>query len=268
MRVDMRRWVLVLCCIGVMGGGCSARALLGVGFMTDEGAIAGGQPAIVVEWNDDTVRTVPKLDPIDVTDGAPSYVGVYLDYEGSVHVRATVTKNGCEWQGESEPDPVVRRGERTNVTIVVSKFACTGADGGAPDAEAGVDGSGDAEVGPTLVGDAGDARDNVAAKIAACSEYCTAYRSRCSDWRETPLNQGDCVERCIPWAAGEPGSMGSDTLACRWTFLRSAVNPDLRCSTCPAASPESPGMCNALPQDAGDRGECPIPPRTDGGDAS
>lgn len=257
MRVDMRRWALVLCFIGVMGGGCSARSLLTIELTTEGGVAVMGTPLIAVTTPaGKPVRTVEEDKVIVLGEGSSTTVGVYLDSDvsGPVDVRATLRVSGCDWSGQSKDAVTVRAGERTNVAVRLEKKGCAGP---RPDAGTDAGDGGGNDGGMTLVPDGGDGQ---MATVVECIAYCANYVQQCDEWLPAQYGQSDCVATCKFWprGAGVPDAH-ENSLACRQYYLRQAENPDARnlCSVCPLASPDSEAC-----------GGPPAPPRGCQGDAS
>jgi hypothetical protein len=237
MRVDMRRWALVLCFIGVMGGGCSARSLLTIELSTNDGTAVMGTPLIKVTAAEETVRTVENDTIIVLGEGSSTTVGVYLDGDvsGPVAVQATLRADGCNWSGQSKAVQL-RTGARTEVAVKLTKEGCAGPrpDAGADSADGGDDGR------PTLVADGGDAPAGVSRE--ECIAYCATYVQRCADWLPPRYGQLNCVAPCLAWPRGNGApDAHEDSLSCRQYYLRLTENPDARnlCAMCPLASPES-----------------------------
>jgi hypothetical protein len=259
MRVDMRRWILVcLSSILAAGGGCSARALLTIE-LDGPGALE-GWPEIAVSRPDGETHIVKK--PNYQLDGGQTSIGLYLDFEGSVDVVVTIHRTACDWKGSSAKPADIHRGARTDVTIHLEIDCRPQADGGAPDADGGApDADGAApEVAPTLIADAGrDAHDAPGeASFAGCIEYCTRYLAACVPGASS-FDRTNCLTACSHWPLGTPdAATGEDSLACRLTHLDALKDPALACSECPAASPESPGICSAQPDGSAARDACPI----------
>jgi hypothetical protein len=251
MRVDMRRWLLVLCSIGVMGGGCSARALLSVGFTVEQGEEVTGTPWITVSSVNGVVRRAEDLGLVTVSGSKATRVGLYLDFEGDVQVSATLRAGNCDWTGTSS-FVRVQRGDRRDINVVLRPPG--------PNCSAKADGGTDVDANASLLPDgSGPPKDGVqdtADHLAACIDYCNLYLTRCADWGAEKWGMSTCLNMCRFWNA--------DGLSCRMTGLKAAVSPALRCSMCPLASPESPAMCETFPPDAG-RDGCPVT-LSDGGD--
>lgn len=263
MRVDMRRWALVLCFIGVMGGGCSARSLLTIELSTNDGTAVNGTPLIQITQGRDVIRTVDRTDTfIDLAAGKGTTVGVYLDGDasGAVAVKATLRpKDGCWWTGMT-PGVDIRAGERTQakVKLAVDRMNCSGPQ---PDGDTDAGDGGTNDGGPTLLGDGGDGTTGEPT-IEECQDYCRTYRARCVDWGADEFPEQACVPVCRQWPRGvdEETDPRGNTLSCRLYFLRkTAADTDARalCSMCPLASPNSEAC-----------GGTPAPPRACFGDAS
>lgn len=244
MRVDMRRWALVLCFIGVMGGGCSARSLLTIELSTDDGTAVQGTPLIEVRTpSGGHVKTVEDDTVIMLAEGSSSTVGVYLDGDvsGTVEVMATLRASGnCRWSGGATGS--VHSGQRTQVEIKLSRKGCAGT---LPDAGTDAGDAGDApkDDGPTLLGDAGDGTTS-APPLEECRDYCRTYVTRCADWGASAFSEQSCMVRCLSWPRGAAyvGDARENTLACHQYYLRkTAADTDARalCSMCPLASPDS-----------------------------
>jgi hypothetical protein len=250
----MRRWALVLCFIGVMGGGCSARSLLTIELSTDDGTAVRGTPLIQVTQNGRSVRTVERDTYIDLGSPSGTSVGIYLDGDvsGAVKVEAKLrAENDCQWRGSSASVDI-RSGGRASVAVALSanRADCRG-----PRPDAGTDaGDGGKDAGPTLLGDGGDGTMGVpVGKV--CGTYCSTYLERCKDWGGAGTDQFECVTQCLRWHRENvtPPDGGGDILTCLDRYVRATENPDAAnlCAMCPLASPESeacglgPGRTNA-----------------------
>jgi hypothetical protein len=256
------RLVLCLLILAVSGAACSARSLLTISLTAENletGATMQGNPRIEIDrptGGGSPIKIVDKIDggpivPIIVLDnGVSERIGIYVasNVEGPVVARVEVLDGTCVWTGVS-PTVSLNPGEESSTAIGLeaSSGDCTaGRTDSGVSADAAMEDGGLSDVGSS---------DTVGEN---CQAYCDSYLATCGGQISETMT--GCVTACteMDWKQGtSSGPTTDNTFGCRLVHLRAAASPALRCSECPAASPDSFGVCGVAAPDGSTRDACP-----------